>query len=116
MPEHNTVHYEKLDDLAEEAQACLDQYWQDIGAFTVLDRLSRHDLRIMHDVPLEMSLAPLETTLPNPLEDQQIKDRNIFMKGGHHWLPKKPMEAKFANDFILNKSLKRASKSKNPSK
>lgn len=113
MSEQSVEQAKSSYELDSEAKACLTQYWQDIGAFTVLDQLSIHDKRVMQEAPLLLSLEPVKP-VANPDSHGGQKDKNIFLNKPRRWLPKTRQETKWADELVFSKSLRRAAKNKRP--
>lgn len=111
MPEQ-LKHNEPSTHSDKDAQSYIDGYLKDIGSPDISE-IRPYDRQIMHDLPLLLSLEPLDVK-PNPDEDPGLKERNIFLRKPKGWLPKTKQEAKWANDFKLRYSLERAAKSKDP--
>ncbi len=90
------------------AQDYLDYYWQKIGAPDDPGRISTYDKKIMHDVPLQLLVRPLE--VPENSETDRDKLVKFFVE--NNWLPQTKQEATIAGLRGVDETIYRASKTR----
>ena len=91
-----------------QAQGYLDHYWKEIGAPDDLGGISTYDKKIMHDVPLQLLLQPLEV----PKNPETNRDKLVKFFVENNWLPQTRQEAMIAGLKGVDETIYRASRTR----